>query len=117
MTLFRSDTHRTAWISRWCDSCFQPDQAQLRIQGTGNGCPILARALKSGRKPPQWDRTRSTDMETSIKCNEYSAKPAVVRRGTAFEDVPMFDVEPQDTLYVPVDGWPDPPRKKGLDHA
>jgi len=76
--------------------------------------------MRNGRKPVQWDRNpRAQDMEHAIRCNEYADQPPITRRPVATgEDVPMFDVEPEDAcIYVPVEGWPAKPRKNGVDHA
>lgn len=117
MTLFHNNTHKELWRQRWCDTCFQKDEAKRRIQGKETACPIWAKAMKSDRKPPEWDRTRSDEMEKSIKCNAYEPRPAAVKRGNKFEDVPMFDVEPHEAHLVPVDGWPERPCKdKEVDH-
>lgn len=114
--LFRNSTHKELWRQSWCETCFQPDEAARRIQGKDTQCPIWAKA-EFGRKPPQWDRTRSDEMEKSIKCNTYEERPAATKRGKKFEDVPMLDVEPHEAPLVPVEGWPDRPTKDGVDHA
>lgn len=126
MTLFRSKTHQEVWIDRWCHRCFQPNEAARRIQGAQTMCPILGKALASGRKPPQWDRMpRADEMERSIRCNSFQDKPADVRRTPhqrqrdTTDDEPLFDVTPYATNIglVPVEGWPDKPQKDGVDHA
>lgn len=97
--LFRNRTHQDIWIARWCHTCFQPDEAQRRLQGKPTMCPILNRALVSieqgkPRKPEQWERTRHDEMEKSIKCEAYQPIPPVAgRRDAADEDVPMFDID------------------------
>jgi hypothetical protein len=120
MTLFRSNNHRDIWRERWCDTCFQPDEAARRIQGKDVECPIWAKAMKEDRKPPQWDRnTRTDEVWRMIKCNSYTPKPPINRRERAIaEDVPLFDVTPYavDIGFVPVEGWPDRPKKDGVDH-
>lgn len=115
MTLFKNDTHQEIWMENWCDNCYQS------FKNSGTSCPILVRALDSGRKPPQWERRpRETLMAKTIKCNEFARKPPRAVRAKLFEDVPMFDV-PTDTdaNYVPVEGWPERPRRasKEGDHA
>lgn len=106
---------------RWCETCFEPNEAARRIAGSNTQCPIQKRALDTGRKPVQWDRTRSKDMETSIRCNEYQPRPKSTARGTANEfDVPqdsLFDVKHGAYHLVPVEGWPDPPTRNEVDHA
>lgn len=101
--LFRNKTHQEVWIDRWCRTCFQPDEAQRRLQGKPTMCPILNKAMVSiaqgrPRKPEEWERTRADEMEKSIKCNAYQPiPPPVGKRDAPVEDVPMFDVE------IPVD--------------
>lgn len=119
MTLFRSSSQQEMWRERWCQSCFQPQEAARRIQGTDTQCPIWERAMRTDRKPVEWDRnTRTDEIWRSIKCNAYTSKPPVNRRQPKqFEDVPLFDIEPHEVHLVPVEGWPDKPTKKGTDHA
>jgi len=119
MTPFRSNTHREIWRQRWCYTCFQPDEAARRIQHKDTVCPIWAKAMRTGLEPVEWDRTRSDEMEKSIKCNAYEPRPATVKRDKQFDDVPMFDVTPYavDVGFVPVENWPDRPTKDGVDHA
>ena len=106
---------------RWCHTCFQPDEAARRLHGKDSVCPIWAKAMKSDRKPVEWDRKpRATDMDRTITCNEYTSKPPIVRRATSVQDdVPLFDVTPYNTEVglIPVEGWPDKPKKDGVDHA
>lgn len=121
MTLFRSNNQRDLWQDRWCHSCFQPDEAARRVQGKDTVCPIWERAMRTDRKPVEWDRnTRTEEVWRMIKCNSYTAKPPVQkRRGEQqFEDVPLFEVTPYSTEvgFVPVDGWPERPKKDGVDH-
>lgn len=108
MTLFRDSTHQAIWIEHHCERCFH-----------GLDCPILEKALTSGRKPPQWERNqRAHLMQDSIKCNSYTKRPPKLEVHKDFEDVPMFDVEPAPARYVPVEGAPDDPRRPNEgDHA
>lgn len=122
MTLFRSITHRDIWLERWCDTCFKPEQAELRLQGKGAGCPIRNKALASDRKPPQWDRQpRADEMHRTIRCNSYEAKPPVARRRDAAaspDEAGLFDIDEHEVHLVPVEGWPDyRAGKDGIDHA
>ena len=120
MTLFRNITHQEIWIDRWCHTCFEPHEAQRRLQNADTWCPILEYALRTKRKPPQWDRNpRADEMHRAITCNAYQPKPPHVRKPPHqdFEDVPMFDVEPKPAHLIPVEGWPDPPTKDEPDHA
>lgn len=117
MTLFRNDTHRDLWKQRWCHTCFEPHEAARRIQGRDAVCPIWEKALRTGRKPVEWDRTRSDEMEKSIKCNAYTNRPMrSMKPEQQFEDVPMFDVEPRQAHLVPIEGWPDRPTKNEVEH-
>lgn len=120
MTLFRSQTHQEIWQMRWCETCFEEHEAARRLYGKDSVCPIWERAMRSGRKPVQWDRKpRATDMDRTITCNEYTSKPPMARRAKAVdEDVPLFDVTPYkvDVGFVPVEGWPEREPKDGVDH-
>lgn len=121
MTLFRSQVHQEIWRQRWCETCFQPDEAARRLYGKDSVCPIWERAIRTNRKPVQWDRKpRATDMDRTIKCNEHASKPPITKRPSVkTEDVPLFDVTPYktDVGFVPVEGWPDRPGAEGTDHA
>lgn len=118
MTLFRNDIHQELWRQRWCETCWQPDEAARRVQDKDSVCPIWERAIRTERKPVQWDRTRQTNMEHSIRCNSYTDKPESTARQVSQEtQVPMFETSETDRVFVPVDGWPDQPPKKGTDHA
>lgn len=121
MTLFRSATHQELWIEFNCHRCFQPEEAARRLHGKETCCPILARALSSGRKPPEWDRMpRADEMTRTIKCNAYQARPPRNVRvfNKDYEEITMFDVDdmPQDISFVQVDGWPERPTSGGVDH-
>lgn len=124
MSLFPSDTARDVWRGHWCERCFQTDEADLRLHDKGFGCPIIARALTSDRKPVQWKRNaRAATMAAAYGCDSFLAKPAVNRRKKApDETMAMFDVEPTDRGFVPIEGWPDaeafkPARKPEGGHA
>jgi hypothetical protein len=120
MALFKNPTHRSIWLENWCHRCFQPDEAMRRIQGKDTQCPILAGALGTGRKPKEWDRMpRADTMAKSIRCNAFSPRPELTKTKTVpnpLLEPPMFDVEPHEISYVPVDGWPDRPSDQGVDH-
>ena len=115
--LFRTPTAAAVWRESWCDRCFQPDEVNRRDHGVGTGCPILARAATSQRKPVEWDRNaRSTTMDSAFKCSAFLGQPVFVRRGTSTstsdETPPMFDVEPAEgRALVPVEGWPEYARR------
>jgi len=93
------------------------------LHGKDTQCPILKRALETDRKPVKWDRTRSKDMATSIKCNARTTRPASVARSKVNEfEVPQESLWEDSELdhaehFVPVPGWPERPRSKGVDHA
>lgn len=121
MTLFANQIVQDVWIEHNCHRCWQPDEVARREHGKDAQCPIQERALRTGRKPPEWDRKpRAQTMAAAITCNAYQAKPPVSRRDSAAPyDVPLFDETPYkvDVGFVPVDGWPDKPsKKKGVDH-
>lgn len=94
--LWRTETHRSIWTERWCDRCVQPDQVRLRREGVGAGCPILAKALSTGRKPKEWTRVpQAKTLDSTLTCGEFSTVPPTVRRGTAEDEtLAMFDVTP-----------------------
>lgn len=108
MTLFKTSTAQSIWIEHHCDRCWRQD-----------GCRILERAIRTDRKPAQWERnSRASLMQDAYKCSEFSHIPTRPKREQQFEDVPMFDVEPTDAQYVPVPGWPErAPKQKEGDHA
>jgi hypothetical protein len=85
MTLFKNQTHQDIWIQHHCERCFH-----------GLDCPILERALRTKRKPPQWDRStrKNALMQDTIKCNEFTTQPPLANaKRVVNEDVPMFDVQ------------------------
>ncbi|QPO16496.1 hypothetical protein SEA_TELAVIV_8 [Mycobacterium phage TelAviv] len=94
--LWRTPTHRAIWTERWCDRCVHPDQELARRTGTGAGCPILASAVRTGRKPKQWTRVpNAPTLDSTLKCDEFRTQPDSVRRGTVpDETLAMFDVQP-----------------------
>lgn len=122
MTLFKNQTAQDIWIEHNCHRCFQPDEAARREHGKDTQCPIQEQALRTGRKPTQWERKpRAQTMAGAIKCNAYQAKPSLNRRGSAqpYDESMFGDDSPYrvDVGFVPVDGWPDRPKKdKGVDH-
>jgi hypothetical protein len=87
MTLFKNQTHQDIWIGHHCERCFHYADSE---------CPILSKALRTNRKPPQWDRStrKNALMQDTIKCNEETHQPprTGVKR-VVNEDVPMFDVQ------------------------
>lgn len=91
MTIFKNDTHQEIWVEHHCERCWHYSEEDARA------CPILAYALRTGRKPPQWDRStrKNATMADSIRCNmETKQPPRADARRVANEDVSMFDVEP-----------------------
>jgi hypothetical protein len=107
--LFKSETHQEVWIEHHCQRCCHHNEP----------CLILARALRSGRKPKEWQRNnRAQLMVDSYRCDEFAKRPPKPQPVKLFEDVPMFDVEPCDVDYVPVEGLPTLRHgKKDTDHA
>lgn len=116
-----------AWREKWCRVCFQPDETWKRIDGVGDGCPLLARAAQN-KLPTQWTRRRNAAMGDTYRCSDYTPRAPVKRRkSTPADTIPIdeigFPVEPVDRNLVPVEGWPDaeafgikPPKGMG-DHA
>lgn len=89
MALFRSQTHQDIWVEHHCHRCFHHN---------GSGCKILSRALRSNRKPVEWERNTRAGilMSETMKCNEETKLPPTVGRRVVNEDVPMFDIETPD---------------------
>jgi hypothetical protein len=95
--LFKNPTEQDIWIEKNCDRCYRSSKK------TGQPCPILMRALASGRKPPEWDRMpRAQTIDTKIRCNARQVKAPTRPK----EDVSMFDDE-----FIPVTS------RKDVDHA
>lgn len=118
-TVFPDQYTERLWRASWCDTCFQPAEAERRLQGKGSGCPILAEAL-SGNLPAQWDgnlrrrglmRLAEALPAKLYTCSSYLKRPPVYRRprakaeGTQQELFP--EPEHQDKHLVEVDGWRD----------
>ena len=104
--VWHNDIERDAFIETNCRVCFQPDEAAHRVLGTGDGCPHLIRAA-ADRMPKAWERRRNAVMGETYRCSDFADKPPTKRRKTAPADtVEMFDVEPGEIDFVPVDGWP-----------
>jgi hypothetical protein len=83
--IFNNPVHQTIWVEHHCHRCWQyPD------------CRILERAIRTDRKPVEWERNRRKNvlMQDSIKCNEESRLPPPSSRPVVDENVPMFDVTP-----------------------
>jgi hypothetical protein len=111
MALFKTETQQGVWISQWCERCWRYDDG---------GCEILKKALRRQYKPPQWQRkSRPKTIAEIYKCDEFGTQPPRIKRAEKrFEDVPMFEMGEHETHFVPVEGWPDKPRKdKTGDHA
>jgi hypothetical protein len=92
MALFRSQLHQDIWIEHHCGRCFFGEI----------DCSILAKALRTNRKPVEWDRNTRTGalMAETMKCNNETRQPPTLSRPVVNEDVPMFDVE---TIDGPMD--------------
>lgn len=105
-----SNVHEAdAFRETWCDRCYQPDQATLRITGKGPGCPLL-QAASAGALPTQWTRRRQATMGSTYRCSEFTKHPPVTCKGS-MPEIPqegMFEIpEPSDRLLIPIEGWPD----------
>ena len=104
--VWHNDIERNAFVETLCRRCFQPDESRKRVLGAGSGCPHLVRA-DQGKMPKPWTRRRNAVIGETFRCDDYLDKPPVNRRGTAPADTgSMFDVEPTDVDFVPVEGWP-----------
>jgi hypothetical protein len=90
MALFRSQLHQDIWIEHHCKRCHFGQADTM--------CPILHRALRSNRKPVEWERNTRTGalMSETMKCNTETRQPPTLSRPVVNEDVPMFDVETVD---------------------
>lgn len=87
MTLFKNETHQAIWVEHHCDRCHFGQADTL--------CPILHRALRSGRKPVEWERNprKNVLMQDSIKCNsETRSPPTTAKRVVPDETGSLFDV-------------------------
>ena len=113
MAAFKSKLAQEVWTEHWCVRCYR-DQ---------NDCPILQKALRTNKKPKEWERNaRAETMAKAVTCTAFSRKPPLFAKRQVFEDVSMFDDEALQTDgevgFVPVEGWPDRPKaKKDVDHA
>lgn len=89
--IFKNATHQDIWIEHHCERCAR-----------NPGCPIVLRAIKTGRKPVEWERNprKNALMQDSIKCNEETRQLPRNIRPRIDIDVPMFDV----TAPVNMDG-------------
>jgi hypothetical protein len=86
VTLFKNSTHQDIWIEHNCGRCWFGQR----------DCPILARALRTNRKPPQWERNprKNALMQDSIKCKAKASGPPPIPRTFIDMTQPMFDVTP-----------------------
>lgn len=82
--LFRNKTHQDIWIEHHCERCARQ-----------SGCTIILKAVRTQRKPPEWDRSNRANalMQDSIRCNEEVRVLPIPKLPKMFDDVPMFDVE------------------------
>lgn len=93
MSLFKNKTHQDIWIESNCASgCHayaHPDTVQHMRKPQ---CLILKRALRTDRKPPEWERNprKNVLMAETIKCKAKSRTPLPKPR--VDNDVAMFDV-------------------------
>ena len=138
MTLWKTATAQNIWLENWCCQCYRmktpcaecatPEQCRAAQYNCGHlelkqpGCPILDRALRTRRKPVEWDRNtaRNRLIQAAYRCNEFHDHPPRVK-SKGFVDVPMIDMDdlpgPPWVTYVPIDGdWPEKPTKD-TDHA
>lgn len=87
MSLFRSVLHQEIWIEHNCERCAHYNEEQ------GIACPILERALRTGRKPVEWDRNtrKNALMQDTIKCRA-KVRYLPVRKPKVDNTIAMFDV-------------------------
>jgi hypothetical protein len=90
VSLFRNTVHRELWVEHNCGPCYFSQ----------HDCKILARALRSDRKPVEWKRNprRNAMMTETIKCTVRTLRPPDPRAAKMFDDVPMFDVTPAPVM-------------------
>jgi hypothetical protein len=89
MAAFKSVLHQEIWIDHHCTMCYYGARQ----------CDILAKALRTQRKPVEWERNprKNVTMADSIKCTvETRVPPAVGKREVPDETLAMFDVESGD---------------------
>jgi hypothetical protein len=98
------------WRSHWCDRCYQPDEAERRVLGKGDGCPIFARA-SLGEVPAEWKQGSASSAVMLYSCIEHLDRPPVHRRPRAKAtgvQLEMFsEPDREERFLVPVDSWPD----------
>lgn len=84
MSLFKNQVHQDVWIEHHCHLCWR-----------NPGCTILAKALRTDRKPVEWQRNprKNALMQDSIKCNEQSKQPPTVARIVEDTTGVLFDVD------------------------
>lgn len=123
MSVWKSGVEEAAFRETHCRVCFQPDEALKRVTDDGPGCPHLLKAqVNKVALPEPWTRKRNAPLGSTFKCDDFRKQPAVNRRRIAPDETPsMFDdVDPDERLLVPVEGWPDyaaqARRQSGGDH-
>lgn len=92
MALFRSPLHQDIWVEHHCGRCYF---------GTADTmCPILHRALRSDRKPVEWERNprKNATMAETIKCHMETRQPPKYggQRTVTDETMGLFEVETPD---------------------
>lgn len=82
--IFKSSVHRDIWIEHHCERCAR-----------NPGCPIVLRAIKTDRKPKEWERNprKNALMQDSIKCSSECRRLPRETKPRIDIDVPMFDVQ------------------------
>jgi hypothetical protein len=86
--------------------------------------------MRNGRKPVAWERNpRADEMEKTIRCNAYAAKPPrtfgnpfrKLGEMPAADDELLFtvdDLHHHGNTFVPIEGWPNRSADAdGVDHA
>ena len=86
MALFKNPTHQAIWLEHHCHRCWHH---------RGSGCPIVQKALRTDRKPVEWQRNprKNVLMQDSIKCNEETKLPPPATRPRVVDETgSLFDV-------------------------
>jgi hypothetical protein len=108
--VFPDELTEQRWRSHWCDRCYQRDEAERRVLGKGDGCPIFALS-RLGEIPREWKRGPVFSGPMLYSCDKHLDRPPVYRRPRAKATGVQLDLfgEPDrcGRFLVAVNGWPD----------
>jgi hypothetical protein len=94
MALFRSPLHQDIWMEHHCGRCYFGNPE------VHDGCRILDRALRTDRKPVEWERNtrKGALMADTMKCNMETHTPPKYggQRTVTDETMGLFEVETPD---------------------